>query len=176
MSKACHPKVHYLSLHYSKSTSQPSTSMKTDPSEMHEISEKDHAVASALPTSSSSSGEQSAVAADAKSEVDNDIHTQSGTSSIHADEDENHDPEDIHPRLQRQTTEIGPAVKVSRLKRRGLFGQLALVAEVENPKTYPRRMKWFITFVVALAGSTAPMGSSIFFRKSPFKPWHSDQI
>jgi multidrug resistance protein len=132
---------------------------------MHGISEKDHAVASALPTSSSGSGEQSTIAADVKSEIDHEIRSQSETSSIHGDEDGNHDPEDIHPQLQRQLTEIGPAVKVSRLKRRGLFGQLALVAEVENPKTYPRKMKWFITFIVALAGSTAPMGSSIFFRK-----------
>jgi len=150
--------------------------MTTDASNMHEVPEKAHTAASALPTSSSGSGEQSTITADAKSEIDNDIHSQSGTSSIHADERDNDDPEDIHPRLQRKSTEIGPAVKVSRLKRRGLFGQLALVAEVENPKTYPRKTKWFITFVVALAGSTAPMGSSIFFRKYPFNPWHSDHI
>lgn len=59
----------------------------------------------------------------------------------------------------------GPIV-VPRLKRRGLFGQLSLLAEVENPKVYPRKTKWFITFVVAVAGAAAPMGSSIFFRKS----------
>jgi hypothetical protein len=56
-------------------------------------------------------------------------------------------------------------IAVPRLKRRGLFGQLTLLAEVENPKTYLRKTKWFITFIVALAGSTAPMGSSILFRK-----------
>ncbi|GIK03023.1 hypothetical protein Aspvir_007089 [Aspergillus viridinutans] len=56
-------------------------------------------------------------------------------------------------------------IVVPRLKRRGLFGQLTLLAEVENPKTYLRKTKWFITFIVALAGSTAPMGSSILFRK-----------
>ncbi|GKZ30272.1 hypothetical protein AbraIFM66950_008535 [Aspergillus brasiliensis] len=56
----------------------------------------------------------------------------------------------------------GPVV-VPRLKRRGLFGQLTLLAEVENPKVYPRKTKWFITFVVAVAGAAAPMGSSIFF-------------
>ena len=55
---------------------------------------------------------------------------------------------------------------VPRLKRRGLFGQLTFLAEVENPKIYPRKTKWFITFVVAVAGAAAPMGSSIFFRKS----------
>ncbi|PYH87441.1 MFS general substrate transporter [Aspergillus ellipticus CBS 707.79] len=54
-------------------------------------------------------------------------------------------------------------VVVPRLKRRGLFGQLTLLEEVENPKVYPRKTKWFITFVVAVAGAAAPMGSSIFF-------------
>ncbi|CAI7580333.1 unnamed protein product [Penicillium crustosum] len=97
--------------------------------------------------------------AETKSEVNNDTHSLSGASSNTADEE--HDPEDP-PRLERQLTEVGPPIKVARLKRRGLFGQLALVAEVENPKTYTRRMKWFITFVVALAGATAPMGSAIF--------------
>jgi hypothetical protein len=58
------------------------------------------------------------------------------------------------------------AIIVQRSKRRGLFGQLTLLAEVENPKTYARNKKWFITFIVAVAGATAPMGSSIFFRKS----------
>ncbi|KAL5340504.1 major facilitator superfamily domain-containing protein [Aspergillus crustosus] len=52
---------------------------------------------------------------------------------------------------------------VPRLQRRGLFGQLTLLEELENPKAYPRNNKWFITFVVAVAGSVAPMGSSIFF-------------
>lgn len=57
------------------------------------------------------------------------------------------------------------AIVVQRSKRRGLFGQLTLLAEVENPKTYTRRKKWFITFIVSVAGVVAPMGSSIFFRK-----------
>lgn len=56
-------------------------------------------------------------------------------------------------------------VVVPRLQRRGLFGQFALLAEVDNAQLYPRRTKWFITFIVAVAGATAPMASSIFFRK-----------
>lgn len=129
---------------------------------MHERSE-DHIAVLALPASSGS-GEQSTITADTKSEIGHDVHSQSGTST----RDGEGDIDDIENAmsLQRQSTELGPAIKVSRLKRRGLFGQLAWVAEVENPKTYPRRTKWFITFVVALAGSTAPMGSSIFFRES----------
>lgn len=52
---------------------------------------------------------------------------------------------------------------VLRSKRRGLFGRFALLAEIENAQTYPRKAKWFITFIVAVAGATAPMASSIFF-------------
>ncbi|KAB8260130.1 major facilitator superfamily domain-containing protein [Aspergillus pseudonomiae] len=55
------------------------------------------------------------------------------------------------------------AVVVPRPNRRGLFGQFTLLAEVENPKTYSRKKKWFITFIVAWAGATAPMGSAILF-------------
>ncbi|CAG8906304.1 unnamed protein product [Penicillium egyptiacum] len=108
---------------------------------------------------SSDSAEHPTIMTDPKPEVDNDNHSLSGASSNTADEE--NDPENP-PRLERQLTELGPPIKVARLKRRGLFGQLALVAEVEDPKTYTRRMKWFITFVVALAGATAPMGSAIF--------------
>ncbi|EPS33330.1 hypothetical protein PDE_08292 [Penicillium oxalicum 114-2] len=69
--------------------------------------------------------------------------------------------------LIRQFTEPGPAIKVPRARRRGLFAQLTLIAEVEDPKTYSRKLKWFITFIVAVAGATAPMGSSIFFPSLP---------
>ncbi|KAJ5679662.1 MFS transporter OpS2 [Penicillium macrosclerotiorum] len=89
--------------------------------------------------------------------------TRSHASSIAPVGEEKHEPDEHMPLPHRTTTELGPAVPVPRLKRRGLFGQLTLVAEVEDPKTYPRKMKWFITFIVAVAGATAPMGSSIFF-------------
>lgn len=58
-------------------------------------------------------------------------------------------------------------VKVPRSKRRGLFGRFSIVAEVEEPKHYSRRTKWYITFVVALAAVAAPIGSTIIFRMSP---------
>lgn len=76
---------------------------------------------------------------------------------------EEEDPKDPIP-LHYSTDHNAPIV-VSRSNRRGLFGQLAVLAEVENPKTYPRNKKWFITFIVGVAGIAAPMGSSIFFRK-----------
>lgn len=73
-------------------------------------------------------------------------------------------PEEGFPSYQPETENQAPAV-VPRSKRRGLFGQFTLLAEVENPKTYPRKIKWFITFIVAVAAAAAPLGSSIFFRE-----------
>ncbi|KAJ5190430.1 uncharacterized protein N7498_009415 [Penicillium cinerascens] len=116
--------------------------------------------ASALPTSSSGTDEHSIGSARHEIELE-DYHSRSHTSSI-MDHDEEKNVPEPEP-LQRASTELGPAVTVPRLKRRGLLGQFALVAEIENPKTYPRRMKWFITFIVAVAGAAAPLGSSIFF-------------
>lgn len=58
-------------------------------------------------------------------------------------------------------------VEVPRSHRRGLFGRFTILAEVEEPKHYSRRIKWYITFVVALAAVAAPMGSAIIFRKTP---------
>lgn len=56
-------------------------------------------------------------------------------------------------------------VPVPRLRRRGLFGQLTLVPEVENPRAYSRSTKWILTCTVSLATLIAPMGTSIFYRK-----------
>lgn len=72
-------------------------------------------------------------------------------------------PEDVPPRQASSVYE--EPIPVPRSKRRGLFAQFTLLAEVENPKAYPRRTKWFITFIVAVAAAAAPMGSSIFFRR-----------
>lgn len=59
-------------------------------------------------------------------------------------------------------------VKVPRSDRRGLFGRFSILAEVEEPKDYPNKTKWFITFVIATAAAAAPLGSTIFFRtRSP---------
>ncbi|EGP92660.1 uncharacterized protein MYCGRDRAFT_22912, partial [Zymoseptoria tritici IPO323] len=50
---------------------------------------------------------------------------------------------------------------VPRSSRRGLFARFCLINEITNAFDYSRRMKWTITFIVAVAGSAAPMGSSI---------------
>jgi hypothetical protein len=53
---------------------------------------------------------------------------------------------------------------VPRASRRGLFGSLALVPEVERPYDYKNSTKWTITAAISLATAAAPMGSSIFYR------------
>lgn len=57
-------------------------------------------------------------------------------------------------------------IKVPRSKRRGLFGRFTILAEVEDPRDYKNKTKWFITFIVSLAALAAPLGSTIIFRKS----------
>ena len=57
---------------------------------------------------------------------------------------------------------------VPRDKRRGLFGRFAVLEEVVEPKDYPRKTKWFITFIVAIAGAAAPLGSVIYLRSCFF--------
>lgn len=68
--------------------------------------------------------------------------------------------------LHRTVTPKLPTVKVPRKRRRGLFAQFTLVSEVTNPYDYPNNVKWFITFIVAIAGAAAPVGSAIIFRRS----------
>ncbi|TKA30743.1 hypothetical protein B0A50_02463 [Salinomyces thailandicus] len=53
------------------------------------------------------------------------------------------------------------AVQVPRSARRGLFAKLSVIAEVEEPYSYSNSMKWTVTFIVAMAGAAAPMGSSL---------------
>lgn len=55
--------------------------------------------------------------------------------------------------------------KIPHSQRRGLFGRFTILAEVDEPKLYSRNVKWFITFVVAMAAIAAPLGSTIIFRK-----------
>ncbi|KAJ9360250.1 hypothetical protein DTO280E4_4472 [Paecilomyces variotii] len=94
-------------------------------------------------------------------ETDSDTHSISPASSLPPIL-EGKSPEDAFP-TERATSIYEEPIPVPRSRRRGLFAQFTLLAEVENPKTYPRRTKWFITFIVAVAAAAAPMGSSIFF-------------
>lgn len=56
-------------------------------------------------------------------------------------------------------------VKVPRSNRTGLLARWCLLYEAEEPKNYPRKVKWLITFWIAAAAITAPMGSSIILRR-----------
>ena len=60
-----------------------------------------------------------------------------------------------------EVEELPPAISKPRHERRGLFAGLCLLPEVDEPKHYERRTKWFITAVVALASIAAPVGSNI---------------
>ena len=87
-----------------------------------------------------------------------------GPSTEARDEPGDQGKQDVET-AQRDISNPAP-VKVPHSKRRGLFGRFTIVAEVEEPKHYPRRTKWFITFVIALAAVAAPLGSAIIFRTS----------
>ncbi|EME82589.1 uncharacterized protein MYCFIDRAFT_187941 [Pseudocercospora fijiensis CIRAD86] len=57
--------------------------------------------------------------------------------------------------------EIAIAIPIPRPSRRGLLSKFCCMDEVTNPYALPRKKKWTITAIVALAGAAAPMGSSI---------------
>ena len=60
---------------------------------------------------------------------------------------------------------VPDAVIVPASERRGWLGRFTIIPEVTEPKNYPRRQKWLITSVIAMAGIAAPFGSSIIFRE-----------
>lgn len=53
------------------------------------------------------------------------------------------------------------AVIVPRSQRRGLLARFSVFAEVTDPYDYTVTKKWTITFIIAVAGAAAPMGSSL---------------
>ncbi|PGH08427.1 hypothetical protein GX51_01254 [Blastomyces parvus] len=64
---------------------------------------------------------------------------------------------------RQRTNPYSAAVVVPRNERRGLLGRFALLPEVEDPQKYPRKTKWLITLIIAIAAVAAPLGSAIFF-------------
>ena len=64
-------------------------------------------------------------------------------------------------RTSTRASQITPAERVPRHKRRGLLGRLSLIPEVVQPYNYARRTKWLITLTVAASAAAAPMGSAI---------------
>ena len=76
-------------------------------------------------------------------------------------------PPSLHRTLSAHSKPISLRI-VPRAERHGLLGRLCLLNEAEDPKGYPRRIKWFITFNIALAAVAAPMGSSIIYREHAY--------
>lgn len=106
--------------------------------------------------------------------ISDQVHTGASNSSTEPASDDNEKTElkreaskIVDPELSEGEETVPAPVKIPRGQRRGLFGRFSLVAEVEEPKHYPRKTKWFITFIVAFAAIAAPMGSAIIFREQP---------
>lgn len=94
-----------------------------------------------------------------------DSHASSDSERTVSDKDE-HDhqvpPHRDRSRAQSSTRSVRrDVVKVARRERRGLLARFTIVAEVTDPYDYPRKSKWLITVIVAIAGAAAPMASSI---------------
>ena len=100
------------------------------------------------------------------SERERDAHS-SAPSTLREDASQPQSEKDVESNQAGSSAEsvLPSAVKIPRSKRQGLFARFCLLAEVEEPKHYPRRTKWFITFIIALAAAAAPLGSSIILRE-----------
>lgn len=84
------------------------------------------------------------------------------TQSDHGDDHQTGTPSRDLSRAQSSVRSVRQdPVKVPRNQRRGLLGRFTLIAEVTVQYDYPRRTKWFLTFVIAVAGCAGPMASSI---------------
>ncbi|EED17695.1 MFS multidrug resistance transporter, putative [Talaromyces stipitatus ATCC 10500] len=139
----------------------------TSPNEAQNSGDK-NVVCSESPDNTQISSEKEVHEIDQEAIVDGDDRSDTSTVSEATNNDTSHndidnkDLEESSEVIRRITTELGPPVIVPRLKRRGLFAQLALVPEIENGKTYQRRIKWYITAIAAVGGVAAPLGSAIF--------------
>jgi len=69
-----------------------------------------------------------------------------------------------------------PPPIVPRHLRRGVLARFCLIAETTLPTRYPRRTKWIITFIVAVAAAAAPTGSATIMPALPLvsKDFHAD--
>lgn len=90
----------------------------------------------------------------------------------------NVDPEKAQTRPDLHRTASGYSValsvkKVPRSRRAGLFGRFTILYEAEEPKDYPRKIKWTITLIIAICAVAAPMGSAIILRnQQPIHPYY----
>jgi len=87
------------------------------------------------------------------------------------------DPEKAQPRPDLHRTASGYSIalsvkRVPRSRRAGLFGRFTILYEAEEPKNYPRKVKWTITLIIAICAVAAPMGSAIVLRNSTLTSPH----
>lgn len=108
--------------------------------------------------------EESAAEDDGETHDDDDYDddTEAGSHSEHSRHSGDRPVSRTSSRQSRRALAIVP-----RSKRRGLFAQVAIMPEVENPYDYKNSTKWTITAIIGMAGAAAPFGSSIFYRASP---------
>ncbi|CAH6723786.1 quinidine resistance protein 3 [[Candida] jaroonii] len=62
------------------------------------------------------------------------------------------------------STQTNMSTKTNRVPmkdRRGLLSHLAILPEYEDPRDYPRQIKYFIVFIIGFAAVVGPMGTSI---------------
>lgn len=98
---------------------------------------------------------------------DDDDDTEAGSHSEHSRHSRHSGDRPVSRTSSRQSRALAV---VPRSKRRGLFAQVAIMPEVENPYDYKNSTKWTITAIIGLAGAAAPFGSSIFYRAFPPLP------
>ncbi|KAL1650875.1 hypothetical protein SLS58_000994 [Diplodia intermedia] len=92
-----------------------------------------------------------------------------GTSSVLSDDDDEinqqqdaaNQPPQLHTITSRSSAVSRTPTIIPRRERRGLLAHVCLIPEVSNPYEYSRKIKWTITFFVALAAMAAPTGSAI---------------
>lgn len=94
--------------------------------------------------------------------VDTDIEASPNLISSQADDEKNEVPAtNLRPKPSRASSVRNDAEIVPRSERRGLLSRLTLIPEVAVPYDYTNSTKWTITFIIAIAGAAAPMGSAI---------------
>jgi hypothetical protein len=97
-------------------------------------------------------------------------HTTTPESDGHETEDDDEREENttgavVRPQSSRASSIFSRSrAVVPRRQRRGLFGGLAVIPEIERPHEYTVKTKWTITAIIALAAAAAPMGAGIFYR------------
>ena len=82
------------------------------------------------------------------------------------DRDEDLPQKEGSAQVEQEEAPATGAIPVPRAQRRGLWANLSIIPEVEEPSKYSAGKKWAMTIIVALAAATSSTGSAIFYRGS----------